>query len=119
MKSAKKLSIILIATLTILIANQLAQEMLTRQKNTDMGLGFVIDGCGKNLNFRKEGHNIGFYNWLIAFPHTKQGAIIMTNSENGVPAIKEIILKISQLEKWPDLYPIVDESQQIPLNPCK
>jgi CubicO group peptidase (beta-lactamase class C family) len=98
-----------------LISKKLAQEMLTRQKNTDFGLGFVIDGCGKNLNFRKEGHNIGFYNWLIAFPHTKQGAIIMTNSENGVPLIKEIMQKISQQYKWPDHYPIVDESEHVPV----
>lgn len=103
-----------------LISEKLAREMLTRQKNTDFGLGFVIDGCGKNLNFRKEGHNIGFYNWLIAFPDTKQGAIIMTNSENGVPLIKEIIQKISELYKWPDHYPIVDESEQIPVDSdCK
>ncbi len=98
-----------------LISKKLAHEMLTRQKNTDFGLGFVIDGCGKNLNFRKEGHNIGFYNWLIAFPDTKQGAIIMTNSENGVPLIKDIIQKMSQLYKWPDHYPIVDESAQVPV----
>ncbi len=55
---------------TGLISKKLAYEMLSRQKNTDFGLGFVIDGCNKNLNFRKEGHNIGFYNWLITFPFT-------------------------------------------------
>lgn len=97
-----------------LISKKLAQTMLTRQKNTDFGLGFVIDGCGQTLNFRKEGHNIGFYNWLIAFPATKQGAIIMTNSENGMPLIKEVVQEISRLFKWPKHYPIVDESKPIP-----
>lgn len=99
------------------ISTELAHEMLTRQKNTDFGLGFVIDGCGKTLNFRKEGHNIGFYNWLIAFPYTKQGAIIMTNSENSVPLIKKIIREIAKQYKWPNHHPIVDESRQIPVNP--
>ena len=80
----------------------------------------MIDGCGKSLNFRKEGHNIGFYTWLIAFPYTKQGAIVMTNSENGMPFIKETIREISKQLKWPHHYPIVDESQQIPVNvTCK
>jgi CubicO group peptidase (beta-lactamase class C family) len=96
-----------------LLSKKLAYEMLTRQKNTDFGLGFVIDGCGKNLNFRKEGHNIGFYNWLIGFPYTQQGAVIMTNSENGMPLIKDLIQKISQTYKWPKHYPIVDESERI------
>lgn len=99
-----------------LISQQLAKEMLTRQKNTDFGLGFIIDGCGKSLNFRKEGHNIGFYAWLIAFPNTKQGAIVMTNSENGMQLIKETIREISKAYKWPTHYPIVDESQQPPVN---
>lgn len=103
-----------------LLSKKLAHEMLTRQKNTDFGLGFVIDGCGNSLNFRKEGHNIGFYAWLIAFPHTGQGAIVMTNSENGMPLIKVIMQKISKQYKWPLHYPIVDEAQQIPVNvACK
>jgi CubicO group peptidase (beta-lactamase class C family) len=97
-----------------LISQKLAHEMLTRQKNTDFGLGVVIDGCGKSLNFRKEGHNIGFYDWLIAFPNTQQGAIVMTNSENGTPLIKEVMQKIAKEFKWPEHYPITDESQQIP-----
>lgn len=96
-----------------LISKPLAREMLTRQKNTDFGLGFVIDGNGNNLNFRKEGHNIGFYTWLIAFPNTQQGAIIMTNSENGMPLIKDTLQAISQLYQWPDHYPIVDESERM------
>lgn len=98
-----------------LISKQLAKQMLTRQQNTDFGLGVVISGCGKNLNFRKEGHNIGFYNWLIAFPNTRQGAVVMTNSEHGIPAIKAIMEYIAKRYNWPDFYPITDESQQIPM----
>lgn len=97
-----------------LLSKSLAHEMLTRQNNTDFGLGFVIDGCGKNLNFRKEGHNIGFYNWLIAFPNTGQGIVVMTNSENGVPVIKAIVTKIAQLYQWPSYYPLTDEEFVIP-----
>lgn len=102
-----------------LLSKQLAHEMLARQANTDFGLGFVVDGCGNNLNFRKEGHNIGFYNWLIAFPATRQGAVIMTNSDNGLPAIKDIMDAISQEYEWPAHYPLVDESEQIPGKACK
>ncbi|STX55578.1 (serine-type) D-alanyl-D-alanine carboxypeptidase [Legionella beliardensis] len=100
------------------LSKELAQAMLTCQKNTDFGLGFVIDGCENTLNFRKEGHNIGFYNWLIAFPYTKQGLVIMTNSENGTPLIKDVVAEVSALLNWPTHYPIVDESQSIPATNC-
>jgi len=99
-----------------LLSKKLAVEMLTRQQHTDFGLGFVIDGCKESLNFRKEGHNIGFYTWLIAFPKTQQGAIVMTNSENGLPLIKAVMQEIAKQFKWPKHYPIVDESQQIPVS---
>ncbi|MGB6976270.1 MAG: serine hydrolase domain-containing protein [Gammaproteobacteria bacterium] len=97
-----------------LLSKNLARTMLTRQENTDFGLGVIVDGCNKNLNFRKEGHNLGFYNWLIVFPNTGQGAVVMTNSENGVPVIQAIIKRIAQFYKWPTHYPLVDESEQIP-----
>ena len=100
-----------------LLSQKLSHEMLTRQKNTDFGLGVIVDGERQTLNFRKEGHNIGFYNWLIAFPNTEQGAIVMTNSENGIPVIKGTIQAIAQLHKWPKHSPLIDESQRMPVNP--
>ena len=66
-----------------IITKSIAKQMLTRQKNTDFGLGFVVNGEGKTLNFRKAGHNLGYHNELIMFPNNGDGVVIMTNSENG------------------------------------
>lgn len=49
--------------------------MFFRQKNTDYGLGVVVNGTGKNLNFRKAGHNLGYHSELIMFPESGVGLL--------------------------------------------
>ena len=97
-----------------LIANKIARQMLTRQKNTDYGLGVVIDGKGKNLNFRKSGHNLGYHNELIMFPNSGDGLVIMTDSENGEYVINYIIPRIEKEYHWPLYFPFFDELTTLP-----
>jgi len=101
-----------------LITQFVAKEMLTRQKNTDYGLGFVINGKHQTLNFRKAGHNLGYHNEIIMFPNLGKGAVIMTNSENGEYIINYIIAIIAQKYHWPCYFPFFDELIMIPQKSC-
>ena len=65
------------------ISKNTAVQMLTRQKNTDFGLGVDVNGLGNDLYFWKAGHNYGYHSLVIMFPNTGKGFAIMTNSENG------------------------------------
>ncbi|WP_051555185.1 serine hydrolase domain-containing protein [Legionella fairfieldensis] len=87
-----------------LINKSLAQEMLKRQNNTNYGLGVVINGQGKTLSFRKAGHNLGYHSELILFPNTGDGAIIMTNSENGEAIINYMMNLLAQTFNWPVIF---------------
>lgn len=101
-----------------LIPKILAKEMLTRQKNTDYGLGFVINGQDRTLNFRKAGHNFGYHSEVLMFPNSGQGVVIMTNSENG-DSIKNFIIPIIAHEyHWPCYFPFFDELVEIPEYAC-
>jgi CubicO group peptidase (beta-lactamase class C family) len=93
-------------------------EMLKRQKNTDYGLGVVINGKGRTLNFRKAGHNLGYHNELLMFPNTGDGIVIMTNSENGGNIIDYIIPIIAQKYQWLCYFPFFDELISIPEQAC-
>lgn len=97
-----------------LISEKIARQMLTRQENTDYGLGVVIDGKGKKLNFRKSGHNLGYHNELIMFPNSGDGVIIMTDSENGEYVINYLIPLIAKKYHWPVYFPFFDELIKIP-----
>lgn len=101
-----------------IISAKVAKQMLTRQPNTDYGLGFVINGNGKNLNFRKAGHNLGYHSQLIMFPNSGDGLIIMANSENGEDIINYMIALISQIYHWPCYFPYFDELITIPEQAC-
>jgi len=101
-----------------IIARQVAEQMLTRQKNTDYGLGFIINGSGKNLNFRKAGHNLGYHNELMMSPYRGDGIVIMTNSENGEYIINYMIAVVAQKYHWPCYFPYFDELITIPEQAC-
>jgi CubicO group peptidase (beta-lactamase class C family) len=101
-----------------LIAKSIATQMLTRQENTDYGLGVVINGEGKTLNFRKGGHNLGYQSQMIMFPNSGDGIIMMTNSENGREIINYMIPLIAQEYGWPCYFPYFDELIVIPQKAC-
>lgn len=101
-----------------IVSKSIAIEMLTRQKNTDYGLGIVINGDGRTLNFRKEGHNLGYFNELLMFPNSGDGVIIMTNSENGEHILNYLIPFIAQKYQWPCYFPYFDELVTIPKRAC-
>ncbi len=101
-----------------IISKSIASEILTRQKNTDYGLGVVVNGEGRSLNFRKAGHNAGYHNEMIMFPNSGDGVVIMTNSENGEYIINYLIPLIAQKYYWPCYFPYFDELIVIPKRAC-
>lgn len=100
------------------IAKPIAAQMFQRQKNTDYGFGFVVNGQGRTLNIRKAGHNFGYHSEIIMFPNTGDGAVIMTNSENGEYIINYMIPIIAQQNDWPCYFPFFDELITIPKTAC-
>lgn len=84
-----------------ILTQSLAREALTQQKNTPYGLGFVVSGEGKQLHFMKLGQNAGYQGWLVGFPNTQQGAVVMTNSDNGRELAQRLIHSIAKAYKWP------------------
>lgn len=101
-----------------IISKSVAKQMLSRQNITDYGLGIVINGSGRTLNFRKAGHNAGYHNEMFMFPNSGDGIVIMTNSENGEYIINYLIPLIAQKYNWPCYFPYFDELIVIPKRAC-
>ena len=97
-----------------LISKKLAKKLLTRQKNTDFGLGFVVSGKGNGLYFWKAGHNYGYHSLVLMFPNTGDGIAIMTNSESGSILINYIVAIIAKQNNWPYYFPFFDELVEMP-----
>ncbi len=60
-----------------------------------------MKGQGDNLHFMKLGQNSGYQGWLVGLPNTGQGAVIMTNSDNGRDLAQALIYSIAETYHWP------------------
>ena len=96
------------------ISKGMAEQMLTRQIEND-GLGLFLDGAGKTLRFSHGGANEGFQCMLVAYAHTGQGAVIMTNSDMGGALNTEILFAIAHEYGWADYQPT--ERTQVKVDP--
>ena len=96
-----------------IISQELAEEMLTVQIGS-YGLGFALQGTGKNLAFSHGGDVRGYHNFLFAYAKRGQGAAVMTNAENGAYLYQEIMRSLAIVYDWPDLKPSVIRPIELP-----
>jgi CubicO group peptidase (beta-lactamase class C family) len=85
-----------------------AREMLKPQNGGPYGLGAAVAGDGASLVLMKRGQNIGYQGYLILYPATGQGMVVMTNSDNGSKLAEALIVRAADLYGWPLLPPLAD-----------
>jgi CubicO group peptidase (beta-lactamase class C family) len=94
-------------------------QMLTPQPGLKagaggMGLGLFVEGEGQAKRFSHTGVNEGFRAYVVGFPATGQGAVFMTNGENGMPLIQEVLRAVAAEYRWP--YRFQREVRAVPLD---
>jgi CubicO group peptidase (beta-lactamase class C family) len=87
------------------LSQAMANLMLTKQYER-WGFGIGLDGEGKTANFSHGGSNEGFRCQLFAYVETGQGAVVMTNGDQGSPLAFEILRGIAREYGWPDYKPV-------------
>jgi len=65
-----------------LLSPAMMRTMLEPVKNS-YALGLEIEGKGPTLSFSHGGSNMGFQNSLYAYVEHGDGAVVMTNGDNG------------------------------------
>ena len=79
---------------------------MTRQMLTlgmgNWGLGLLIGGAKANPYFSHNGANAGFRNIFAAYEKTGEGAVVMTNGDNGAELGDQIMQSIAAEYHWPD-----------------
>lgn len=81
------------------LSKETIEKMLTKHKN-DWGLGPALAGEGDTLRFQHGGKNAGFTNNMIAYAHTGDAIIVMTNADNGGKLIGEVLRSASKFYGW-------------------
>ncbi|WP_020606320.1 serine hydrolase [Spirosoma spitsbergense] len=83
------------------LSASMTKTMLTRQLG-NQGLGPGLNGENSTASFGHGGGNMGYRCFLYAFSESGQGAVIMTNSDNGMDVINDILRSIAYVYNWPD-----------------
>ena len=83
----------------IVLSKKMARLMLS-DHGDNRGLGFRVSDSGKDFLISHSGSNAGFRCILTVYPERGQGAVIMTNGENGVYLYEEILRAIAVEYGW-------------------
>jgi CubicO group peptidase (beta-lactamase class C family) len=93
----------------------MVNEMLTPPYG-NFGLGLEIrKEAGGICRFGHGGSKQGFRCYMVAYKETGQGAVVMTNGDNGDSLIMEIIRGIAHTYGWADFHP--QEKTIVPVPP--
>ncbi|MFN0122003.1 MAG: DUF6265 family protein, partial [Blastocatellia bacterium] len=83
-----------------LLSQAMVRQMLTKQSG-DYGLGLGLAGTDGAPIFSHGGSNEGFKCILVATAETGQGAVIMTNGDQGSRLADELLRAIGREYAWP------------------
>lgn len=86
-----------------------AGMMMTRGLN-NWGLGVDLGSPAGPRRFGHTGHNTGFVSEYVMYPDSCQGAVVMTNADQGGWLIAEVLRAISDAYHWPDRRPSLVQS---------
>lgn len=81
------------------ISPAMAKQLLTKQAGS-YGLGLGLAGEGKAFYFSHGGSNEGFKCILLAFAETGQGAVVMTNGDQGSRLADELLRALAKEYNW-------------------
>lgn len=79
--------------------------LMTTPTKGGYGLGLSIQGTGAAASFGHGGSNEGFKCQMVAFFDKGQGAVIMTNGDQGGWLCREILRAVSREYDWPAFRP--------------
>jgi CubicO group peptidase (beta-lactamase class C family) len=86
------------------LSQKMARQMLTKESGS-YGLGVSVGDIQGTTKFSHGGGNEGFTSILVGYVETGQGAVVMTNGDNGPRLFNEILRAIAKEYNWKDNHP--------------
>jgi CubicO group peptidase (beta-lactamase class C family) len=83
----------------------MTKEMLTANRY-HQGLGAHVEGIGNALYFEQDGSNAGYRSELFAYA-AGDGAVILTNGDNGYVLNNELLRTLAREYGWPKFQPAI------------
>jgi len=80
-------------------------RLVAEEIDGSMGLGFGVHGEGSGKHIDHAGWTRGYRSYLVAFPETGDGVVLMANGNNGNRLIQEMTRAIAKELEWPAFQP--------------
>lgn len=90
-----------LATFLIKLRTSPAAAALFTPVMNGYGLGFEIKGSGATTSFEHGGHNHGYQNTMVAYTARGDGAVVMTNGDNGDEVARALVRAVAKEYRWP------------------
>lgn len=88
---------------SLLLKEETLEEMFTPQKIAKfIGMGFFIEKKGNSARLNHNGWNEGFVSHVPAFKDMGKGFIIITNADEGLSLINQVMNAVAIEYQWPD-----------------
>jgi CubicO group peptidase (beta-lactamase class C family) len=94
------------------LSPEMTKRMLTAGQG-NWGLGPAIGGPPENPYFMHSGSDEGFECVLVAYEHSGDGAVVMTNAQNGELLAYAVVRSIASVYGWADFHPIAVWSVEV------
>jgi CubicO group peptidase (beta-lactamase class C family) len=82
----------------------LVAQMMTLQAPTQ-GVGVGLKGAPVPFRFSHTGSNVGYKAIMLGFLDRPQGAVVLTNGDNGSELMNELVRAIAEEYQWDDMRP--------------
>ena len=89
----------------LIMSQELARQMTSPQEAKEYGLGVFMTYTDSVTYFSHIGDARGFVAGFVAHPTAGYGAVVTTNSNNGMALISEILFGIAKVYGWQTLLP--------------
>lgn len=86
---------------TTVLSQSVVRE-IAREQGGDMGLGFGLSGKDDTLLLSHSGANSGYNAFILLYPSTGNGAVVMTNGDGGRYLYNDILRTIERKNGWPN-----------------
>lgn len=95
------------------LSRHMTEQMLTKNIGSH-GLGPGISGKDNQPAFEHGGGNEGYRCFMYGFQRSGQGVVIMTNSNNGMDLVSEMLRSVCQVYGWQAFKPTIKKLAPIP-----
>lgn len=75
-------------------------RMMAREVVSGMGLGFGVEGANGTLRLSHAGWTLGYRSFLLFYPETGNGVVIMTNGQAGHHLIDDVLRTYGRIHDW-------------------